>query len=146
METIRARGRFHAAHRQLEYDGKCAFVHGHTWRGEIVVGTECFPRDPRTDMGVDFGVLKGIFKALDHKMLVSARDELFTNPELFDPCGVVVLPGRNPSVENVAEHCAGEAIDTLAKLLPATGARYEVTVTIQETDNNTYELRRVVSI
>ena len=30
METITAKGHFHAAHRQLGYDGKCAYVHGHT--------------------------------------------------------------------------------------------------------------------
>lgn len=146
METIRAKGRFHAAHRQLDYDGKCAFVHGHTWRGEIVVSTEYFPRHPQTDMGIDFGVLKGIFKLLDHKMLVTSRDQLFTDGNIFDPRGVVVLPGRNPSVENVAEYCASEAVDMLAKLLPATGAQYEVQVTIQETDNNTFVLRRVVSL
>ena len=53
-------------------------------------------------MTVDFGALKGIFRHLDHKMLVSARDEDFLRADLFDPEGVVVMPGDNPSVENVA--------------------------------------------
>ena len=53
METIRASGIFHAAHRQLDYVGKCAWVHGHTWRGEISVKADAFPRDERTDMAVD---------------------------------------------------------------------------------------------
>ena len=48
METIKARGKFHAAHRQLDYDGKCAYVHGHTWRGVFVIRTERFPRPRKT--------------------------------------------------------------------------------------------------
>ena len=30
METLRAHAKFHTAHRQLDYDGKCRYVHGHT--------------------------------------------------------------------------------------------------------------------
>ena len=65
METIRAHGKFHAAHRQLDYDGKCAYVHGHTWRGVFVVSAARFPRLEKLDMSVDFGALKDIFKFLD---------------------------------------------------------------------------------
>jgi 6-pyruvoyltetrahydropterin/6-carboxytetrahydropterin synthase len=145
METLRAHGKFHAAHRQLDYQGKCAFVHGHTWRGEFVLRAERFPRDEKLDMSVDFGVLKDIFKFLDHKMLVSEFDTTFLNADLFEPEGVVVLPGRNPSVENVALYCANEAVDILAKLFPGRGIEYHIEVTIQETDNNFFSLgRRVV--
>jgi len=94
MEEIEARGRFHAAHRQLGYNGKCAHVHGHTWRGTFTVKAEQFPRDPQLDMGIDFGALKGIFRALDHKMLISEKDRTFLQRELFEPEGVVVLPGE----------------------------------------------------
>ena len=136
METIRVNSHFHAAHRQLEYEGKCAWVHGHTWRGTLVVRTESFPRDPHTDMSVDFGALKHIFRHLDHKMLVSARDELFQRADLFDPAGVVVIPGDNPSVENVVQYCLNEAVDVLAKCLEPTAQTYHLEVTVQETDNN----------
>ena len=85
METIKAHGKFHAAHRQLDYDGKCAYVHGHTWRGTFVVRAERFPRLEKLDMSLDFGALKGIFKFLDHKMLIAARDETFLNAALFEP-------------------------------------------------------------
>lgn len=142
METIRAKADFHAAHRQLDYDGKCAWVHGHTWRGTFVVQAERFPRDERTDMSIDFGALKGIFKHLDHKMLISARDELFQRSDLLDPQGVIVMPGANPSVENVAQYCLNEAVDVLAKVLPATGQSYRIEVTIQETENNTLTVDR----
>ena len=136
METIEARGKFHAAHRQLDYDGKCAHVHGHTWRGVFVVRTERFPRIEKLDMSVDFGALKDIFKFLDHKMLVSARDATFLDAELFESQGVVVMPGENPSVENVAEYCLERAIEVLQKLFPERGHQYHIEVSIQETDNN----------
>ena len=136
METIKARGKFHAAHRQLDYDGKCAYVHGHTWLGAFVIRTERFPRLEKLDMSVDFGALKDIFKFLDHKMLVSARDATFLNSELFEPQGVVVMPGENPSVENVAEYCLDQAVKVLQKLFPECGHQYHIEVSIQETDNN----------
>lgn len=146
METLRAQGKFHAAHRQLNYQGKCAYVHGHTWRGTFTVKAERFPRDPKLDMSVDFGALKGIFEGLDHKMLVSRNDASFLDPKLFEPEGVVVMPGGNPSVENVALYCLNEAVEVLAKLFPGQGVEYHLEVTIQETDNNFYTLDRTLVI
>ncbi len=144
METIKARGKFHAAHRQLDYDGKCAYVHGHTWRGVFVIRTERFPRLEKLDMSVDFGALKDIFKSLDHKMLVSARDTTFLDAKLFEPQGVVVMPGENPSVENVAEYCLDQAVEVLQKLFPERGHQYHIEVSIQETDNNFFVADRLL--
>ena len=144
METIKARGKFHAAHRQLDYDGKCAYVHGHTWRGVFVIRTERFPRLEKLDMTVDFGALKDIFKFLDHKMLVAARDVTFLDPKLFDLQGVVVMPGENPSVENVAEYCLDHAVDVLQGLFPQRGHKYHIEVSIQETDNNFFVAERLL--
>ena len=146
METIRTHGKFHAAHRQLDYVGKCAFVHGHTWRGTFVVRTERFPRLQPLDMSVDFGALKDIFKFLDHKMLIAARDQTFLDSDLFEPEGVVVIPGENPSVENVAEYCLGKAVDILQGLFPGRGVEYHIEVTIQETDNNFFLAERQIKI
>ena len=146
METITAHGIFHAAHRQLGYEGKCAFVHGHSWRGTFVVGAELFPRMEGLDMSVDFGALKDIFKFLDHKMLVSEQDEVFLRSDLFEPEGVVVLPGGNPSVENVALYCMNESVDVLSKLFPGRGIEYQIEITIRETDNNLFTLTRSVTI
>lgn len=144
METIKARGKFHAAHRQLDYDGKCAYVHGHTWRGAFVVRAERFPRLEKLDMTVDFGALKDIFKSLDHKMLVAARDATFLDAKLFDPQGVVVMPGENPSVENVAEYCLDQAVAVLQGLFPRRGHQYHIEVSIQETDNNVFVAERLL--
>ena len=60
METIRAQGAFHAAHRQLGYEGRCVNVHGHTWRGIFEIRAERFPRMEGLDMSVDFSALKDI--------------------------------------------------------------------------------------
>ncbi len=146
MEEIEARGKFHAAHRQLGYNGKCAYVHGHTWRGTFTVKAEQFPRDPKLDMGVDFGALKGIFRALDHKMLISEKDRTFLEAKLFEPEGVVVLPGENPSVENVALHCLKEAVSVISDVFPNRHIEYHIRTTIQETDNNFFTLERSVTI
>ncbi len=146
MEKITAKGHFHAAHRQLGYDGKCAYVHGHTWRGTFVVCAESLPRLEDIDMSVDFGALKDIFKSLDHRMLVSSRDEAFLHSGLFEPEGVILLPGNNPSVENVALYCMDQAVDVLQGLFPGRGIDYDLQLTIQETDNNFFTLDRSVTI
>lgn len=146
METLTAKGHFHAAHRQLDYDGKCAYVHGHTWRGSFVVRAERFPRLKGVDMSVDFGALKEIFRSLDHRMLVSRRDGVFLDSRLFEPDGIVLIPGANPSVENVARYCMERAVEALSKLFPNRGIDYDLEVTIQETDNNLFALRRSVTI
>ena len=146
METLTAKGHFHAAHRQLDYDGKCAYVHGHTWRGSFVVRAERFPRLEGIDMSVDFGALKEIFRSLDHRILVSRRDGVFLDSRLFEPDGIVLIPGANPSVENVARYCMERAVEALSKLFPDRGIDYDLEVTIQETDNNLFALRRSVTI
>ena len=95
-------------------------------------------------MSVDFGALKDIFKFLDHKMLVSARDATFLDAELFEPQGVVVMPGENPSVENVAEYCLNQAVEVLQGLFPQRGHQYYIEVSIQETDNNFFVADRLL--
>ena len=105
---------------------------------------ERFPRLEKLDMSIDFGALKDIFKFLDHKMLVAARDTTFLDAERFDPQGVVVMPGKNPSVENVAEYCLERAAEVLQELLPRRGYQYHIEVSIQETDNNFFVADRLL--
>ena len=146
METLRAHAKFHTAHRQLDYDGKCRYVHGHTWHANVVVRAKSFPRDKTLDISLDFGALKDIFKFLDHKMLVSERDEFFLNSDLFEPEGVVVMPGRNPSVENVALYGMNQVIDILAKHFQKRDIAYHIEVVIQETENNVFTLEKTITI
>jgi 6-pyruvoyltetrahydropterin/6-carboxytetrahydropterin synthase len=137
METIRVHSDFHAAHRQMGYPGKCKHVHGHTWKGTIVVRTEKFPRNS-LDMAIDFGDLKDVFRRMDHKMLVSESDSSFVGNTNIDPAGVVVIPGDNPSVENIAHYCLQGVIGVIQAQYPARGLDYHIELTLQETDNNIF--------
>jgi 6-pyruvoyltetrahydropterin/6-carboxytetrahydropterin synthase len=135
MEKIIVHAKFHTGHRQLGYPGECRFVHGHTWRGTVTISTDVFPRD-ELDMSLDFGHIKKVMRDLDHKMLVVEADTTFTNPELFEPEGVVVIPGRGPSVENVAHYVYDHVVALIGRQYPGRGLDYRVEVTIQETENN----------
>ena len=96
---------FDAAHRLLDYDGKCASPHGHTYRAEVFVG-----RTELDDLGlaVDFGDIKRPLKNWidtnwDHAFLLNDRDQsligaLQTIPESKLYC----FPDRNPSAEAMA--------------------------------------------
>lgn len=50
---------FEAAHQLPNHDGKCARLHGHSWKGEIVVcAPAVFTTGPKTGMVVDYGDMK----------------------------------------------------------------------------------------
>ena len=67
---LRIESHFDAAHKLIGYQGKCAELHGHTWKVEVFVVGEKL-----NDVGilVDFNVLKErlskIVGRLDHKLL-----------------------------------------------------------------------------
>lgn len=141
MEKIVVRTKFHTAHRQIGYPGHCQWIHGHTWRGTITVETEEFPRD-ELDMSLDFADLKQVLRFLDHKIVVSPDDALMQDAKLFDPDGVVVVPGRGPSVENVAVWAWRRVVDLIASKYPGRGKSYRIEVSIQETDNNCFAVTK----
>ncbi len=145
MEKIIVHATFHAGHRQVGYPGKCRFVHGHTWRGTVTIATEEFPRDA-LDMSLDFGDIKQVMRALDHKMLVVASDATLLDPALFEPDGVVVLKGKGPSVENVAHHVFDGVVDLIRARYPDRGLTYRIEVTIQETDNNLFVVEKTATV
>lgn len=145
MEKIIVTAKFHAGHRQPGYPGKCRFVHGHTWQGKVVVATEEFPRND-LDMSIDFGDIKNVMRALDHKMLITDRDTAFLDVGVFEPEGVVVLKGKGPSVENVAHYVFDGVVALIQTQYPGKGVRYTIEVTIQETENNTFIVEKAVTI
>lgn len=145
METIKVLSDFHTAHRQLGYPGKCAFVHGHTWKGEFIVSTENFPRDD-LDMALDFGDLKDIMRHLDHKIIVTEGDARFIDPDQFEPGGVVVIKGKGPSVENVAHYCFDKIVDHIRQKFPERGLTYRIQVMIEETDHNFFIVENNVRV
>ena len=145
MEKVIVHAHFHTGHRQIGYPGHCQYVHGHTWRGRITVSTEEFPRD-HLDMSLDFGDLKKIMRDLDHKILVVPSDKEFTNPELFDPAGVVVLQGKGPSVENVAHYIWDKTVEHIREKFPDQKVSYQIEVQIQETDNNFFVVEKTATV
>ncbi len=145
MEKITVHAKFHTAHRQMGYPGHCCYVHGHTWRGTITVSTEEFPRD-ELDMALDFGDLKKLLRQLDHKIIVSPDDPEFTNPDLFDPEGIVVVPGKGPSVENVAVWIWDQVRDCIGSKYPGLNKAYRIEVRIRETENNIFEVEKEATV
>jgi 6-pyruvoyltetrahydropterin/6-carboxytetrahydropterin synthase len=145
MEKIIVHAKFHTGHRQLGHRGECRFVHGHTWRGTVSISTDVFPRDD-LDMSLDFGHIKQVMRDLDHKMLVVAHDATFTNPELFESEGVIVVPGKGPSVENVAHYVFERVVALITRQYPGRGLTYRLEVTIQETENNCFIVEKSATI
>jgi 6-pyruvoyltetrahydropterin/6-carboxytetrahydropterin synthase len=145
MEKVIVHATFHTGHRQLGYPGKCRFVHGHTWRGTVTVATEAFPRDD-LDMSLDFGDIKAIMRFLDHKMLVTSQDEAFLDQDQFEPEGVVLLPGKGPSVENVTHYVFDGVVDLIRRKYPHRKIDYTIEVTIQETENNIFVVQKAVTV
>jgi 6-pyruvoyltetrahydropterin/6-carboxytetrahydropterin synthase len=145
MEKIIVTAKFHAGHRQLGYPGKCKFVHGHTWQGKVVVATEEFPRND-LDMSIDFGDIKNVMRALDHKMLITAQDAAFLDAAEFEPEGIVMLKGKGPSVENVAHHVFDGVVALIGAQYPGKAIRYTIEVTIHETENNSFVVEKDVTI
>ena len=145
MERIIVTAKFHTGHRQLGYPGKCKFVHGHTWQGKVAVSAEEFPRD-ELDMSIDFGHIKDVMRFMDHKMLITEQDATFLDAGLFEPEGVVMLKGKGPSVENVAAYVFDGVVSLIQEQYPDRGVHYTIEVTIQETENNTFIIEKVLTV
>lgn len=67
--------RFEAAHQLPDHDGKCARLHGHSWKGQIIVeGDALITSGPKAGMLIDYGDLSKaiapiVEKYLDHYFL-----------------------------------------------------------------------------
>lgn len=101
---------FDAGHRLLNYVGKCASPHGHTFRAEIILEGETL-----NDLGllVDFSDIKRDVKQWidsrwDHGFLLNAADRLLIDALSVVPeAKIYLFEGRNPSAEAMAHelHC-----------------------------------------
>ena len=80
---------FAAAHRLVNYCGRCENLHGHNWRVQVFVAGEQLDKD---GLLIDFTVLKDRLKDI--------LDELDHN-YLND---VAALEGKNPTSENIAAY------------------------------------------
>lgn len=80
---------FDAAHQLPNHDGKCANLHGHTYRVEVEFAGRVIEEGPKQGMVVDFGDVKRVWKEhleplLDHRYLNETLSELeVTTAELI---------------------------------------------------------------
>ena len=91
---------FDAAHRLVEYKGKCENLHGHNWKVDITVAAENVDKE---GMVKDFKTIKEmsnvVINQLDHKYL----NEI----EFFKKV--------NPTSENIAKYIFDNLIDAFKK-------------------------------
>lgn len=94
---------FHAAHFLREYEGKCAHLHGHTWRVKAAVSGDSLSH---AGMVMDFHDLKALLEKtvalLDHACL--------NDLEPFDHA--------SPTSENIARHVYGALKEGLGSSAP----------------------------
>ena len=142
--------KFDAAHFLINYKGKCAQLHGHTYKLKI---TLCGEVNPDTNMLVDFGILKSFFEQniepiFDHKTLVpSIESENFmfsirtkeiskekecnivvntistTNRYILPMSDVSLIPIQNTTVEELASYIKN--LTTIYFKLPCTIEMWE---------------------
>lgn len=114
-------------HRLLNYDGKCANLHGHNGKAVITVET---PTLDQLGMVIDFALMKRVLGKwiddhLDHKMLLHKDDPVIPHLEQL---GETYVPlDVNPTAENLAKMIFDHA----------TAAGYPIAeVTLWETENS----------
>jgi 6-pyruvoyltetrahydropterin/6-carboxytetrahydropterin synthase len=86
--------RFEAAHQLVDHDGKCARLHGHSWRMTVTVegdqlqehAPEPAPRNPKVGMLVDFAAIKAVVEPivdgfLDHHHLNESLPDIVPTSE-----------------------------------------------------------------
>ena len=70
MYTLKVEGAFEAAHRVVNYPGKCDRLHGHNWKVEALVkGTELDELGMLVDFKAIKGALKEALERFDHRFL-----------------------------------------------------------------------------
>jgi 6-pyruvoyltetrahydropterin/6-carboxytetrahydropterin synthase len=68
--TLTKEFKFEAAHVLKNHDGKCARLHGHSWKGRVILqGEHLVGCGPKTNMLVDFGDISAVLKPLVDKFL-----------------------------------------------------------------------------
>jgi len=92
-------------HRVVGHEGKCKFLHGHTYEFEITLRS-----DELVGPGfvMDFGGVKDHIDLWDHRLLIWTEDPFLWEAEGVrdpHPWGIYLVP-FNPTAENMAQHLA----------------------------------------
>jgi 6-pyruvoyltetrahydropterin/6-carboxytetrahydropterin synthase len=103
---------FDAGHRLLDYPGKCASPHGHTYRAEIFVGARALDG---LGLARDFGAVRAPLKAWidahwDHGFLLNDADRVLVDAlRTLPEAKLYLFPATNPTAEAMAERLFVEA-------------------------------------
>jgi len=80
---------FDAAHRLLDYNGKCANLHGHTWKGEVrIINIYSIDKVVPDGILLDFSKIKKIIEKFDHTYL---NDLININPTAENLSALICL-------------------------------------------------------
>ncbi len=124
VRSISYSGTFDSAHRLLNYDGKCAHLHGHTY-GVKVDATASMDSDEMFIL--DFTVIKQVINKFDHAVLAWVKDEELLKAVDTLSNSVCVHTEKETTAENLAEAIAQE-------IMLLIGARLlKLKVEVQET-------------
>jgi len=102
MYLVRIETTFDSGHRLLDYDGKCAFPHGHTYRAEVFLESDTLDSQ---GLVFDFTELKRRVKSWiddnwDHCFLLNSRDtELINGLAPTSKGRIYRFTEENPSCE-----------------------------------------------
>lgn len=102
MYLVRIETTFDSGHRLLDYDGKCAFPHGHTYRAEVFLESDILDAQ---GLVFDFTELKRRVKSWiddnwDHSFLLNSLDtELINGLATASKGRIYQFDEENPSCE-----------------------------------------------
>ena len=121
MYQIRIEFTFNSRHRLLDYNGKCAYPHGHTYRTEVFIESQSL-----NDLGLvyDFTDLKDKIKTWvdenwDHAFLVNSQDsELIAGLGGASLVRLYEFQDENPSCEVMSRVLYEKTVE-LCNLVPA---------------------------
>lgn len=124
---------FDSAHMLSNYEGKCANLHGHTYKVTVSIDTEL---EIGSHMVMDYNEIKKVFDAVDHAIIFSgagirdtAEENLLKWAVLHDMRRYVLPDNCKCTAEDMAQHFA----EVIRHLFVAD--RCVVTVDLSETIN-----------
>lgn len=141
MITVTRKMSFDAAHRILNHESKCKYLHGHTYTAEVTITLQSERNLDELGRVVDFGEIKKrvgkwIDENWDHNIILNSKDPLWEIVLLHRKFQTPIFGGREPYIMDVnptAENLAMELNNVCCRILPI-----ELTVTnirIWETPN-----------
>lgn len=90
-----------SAHYLNDYDGKCANIHGHRWKIEVIIDGQPSDLD-KAGMLCDFGIIKEVLHRYDHALLVNEKDVMEFTRVNDKRIARMKIIDFNPTAENLS--------------------------------------------